>query len=389
MIANDKALHTIGCSKLNEAMKLANFGTKFEKNGILNVAFILVDVTKGSINLENHRRILKGIAPSNRPEDRPNHWELQAIYIASAMIYMLVYDNLYMKDEKAGLNIADSVFKELLKVGAVQRKDDSHLEISLYNFSNFILQLEKWHPNGMFDWIYVNNKVIKIKLKEVYGWYDDSSKKSSGIKGFLSNFMNNVDTNAPHPIMKIWLSDIVKTIRSGNKNEIVNILKCLLDGLNILCTGVEPEKDETQEAIEKIKDIGAKLGLNLNVKVEEPANPVNTSQSAISTQVNSSEPSTYIPEGNYKKIPNKHIIVSHNEDDEVDVKETDNFYVACAMQMATLIGSDVETCLPIVRNKKEDLKAILNHLLTDGKDRLCNDEEEVYIFLMRGRKSFR
>ncbi|MBQ6134303.1 MAG: hypothetical protein IJI65_09140 [Lachnospiraceae bacterium] len=81
-------------------------------------------------------------------------------------------------------------------------------------------------------------------------------------------------------------------------------------------------------------------------------------------------------------------IVSRNLDDETKVTMVcDDFIEACATQLSMLVGAPVEMCKPIL--KEEAILEIKKNIETTGRDRLCNDEEEVYIFWMPSREKIR
>ena len=81
-------------------------------------------------------------------------------------------------------------------------------------------------------------------------------------------------------------------------------------------------------------------------------------------------------------------IVSHNIDEETDVKMVcGDFIEACATQLSMLVGAPVEICKAML--KKEDILTIKKNLETQGRDRISNDEEEVYIFWIPGRDVMR
>ena len=78
-------------------------------------------------------------------------------------------------------------------------------------------------------------------------------------------------------------------------------------------------------------------------------------------------------------------IVSHNIDEETNVKMVcGDFIEACATQLSMLVGAPVEICKPML--KEEDILTIKKNLETQGRDRISNDEEEVYIFWIPGRE---
>ena len=81
-------------------------------------------------------------------------------------------------------------------------------------------------------------------------------------------------------------------------------------------------------------------------------------------------------------------IVSRNINEETSTTMVcDDFIEACATQLAVLVGASVDMCKPML--KKEDIEAIKKNLETQGRDRLSNDEEEVYMFWIPGRDAMR
>ena len=81
-------------------------------------------------------------------------------------------------------------------------------------------------------------------------------------------------------------------------------------------------------------------------------------------------------------------IVSRDLDNETKVTMVcDDFIEACATQLSMLVGAPVEMCKATI--KEETVLEIKKNLETVGRDRLCNDEEEVYIFLIPARERMR
>ena len=81
-------------------------------------------------------------------------------------------------------------------------------------------------------------------------------------------------------------------------------------------------------------------------------------------------------------------IVSRNINEETSTTMIcDDFIAACATQLSVLVGVPVDICKSIL--KTEDIEAIKKNLETRGIDRLSNDEEEVFIFLIPGRDVMR
>ena len=65
----------------------------------------------------------------------------------------------------------------------------------------------------------------------------------------------------------------------------------------------------------------------------------------------------------------------------------DDLVEACATQLAVLVGAPADMCKSMLKTK--DIEAIKKNLETHGRDRLSNDEEEVYIFWIPGRDVMR
>ncbi len=81
-------------------------------------------------------------------------------------------------------------------------------------------------------------------------------------------------------------------------------------------------------------------------------------------------------------------IVSRNINEETSITMVcDDFIEACATQLSVLVGAPVDMCKSML--KTEDIEAIRKNLETHGKDRLSNDEEEVFIFWIPGRDVMR
>lgn len=81
-------------------------------------------------------------------------------------------------------------------------------------------------------------------------------------------------------------------------------------------------------------------------------------------------------------------IVSRNINEETSTTMIcDDFVEACATQLAALVGAPVDMCKSML--KTEDIETIKKNLETHGRDRLSNDEEEVFIFWIPGRDSMR
>ena len=415
MIAGQDELVRIGRLKLKEAMEMADFGSKYERRGIERVGLLLVNSFKGSLGLERYKAILSGKSVSDlRREDRPDHWERIAADIASALVCIVIYDNYNVNYKKSGVHlpqlvtIADFVLNYLISVGAVKSVDGEYF-IEVRPFASVVLSLERrWHPHLDTNTIYVNGKSIAVDLNDVFTWYGGkpASESSSGLKGFISGFLKKDDSESVsyHPGVREWLSDIRQVIRDGNESEAREIFKCLLDGLLFL-SSVHEVDDSFAASVVSSADDGHVAVMDQpkpdllqkeplvrdtvkperrDVKQEQKYEPVNPLP-----KPGVAERNLHMGDRTAVRIPNRYVVVSRNLDGELRVKETDNFYVACAMQMAMLAGTDVKVCMSLVKDKPEDLKTVFKNLLEDGRDRVANDEEEVYIFLLRGRNGFR
>ena len=81
------------------------------------------------------------------------------------------------------------------------------------------------------------------------------------------------------------------------------------------------------------------------------------------------------------------VIVSRGINDSVKTVVVDDFVEACATQLGILTG--VSADIAKVTLKSEDIETVKDNLEKYGRDRLANDEEEVYIFLMPKRDKMR
>lgn len=87
-------------------------------------------------------------------------------------------------------------------------------------------------------------------------------------------------------------------------------------------------------------------------------------------------------------VKNMFVVVSRNMDEEVRSMITDDFMTACAMQLDMLVGiNELDLCKALIN--PETYESIADNLNKYGRDRICNDEEEVYIFFLCGRKVMR
>ena len=81
------------------------------------------------------------------------------------------------------------------------------------------------------------------------------------------------------------------------------------------------------------------------------------------------------------------IIVSRNIDGDIKSKICDDLIDACAIQLAFITRTEYFMIKETL--KQEDINTVINNLNTYGRDRLANDEEEVYIFLLPARERIR
>ena len=86
-------------------------------------------------------------------------------------------------------------------------------------------------------------------------------------------------------------------------------------------------------------------------------------------------------------LPQQFCIVDRMKGKDPKVMICDNFIDACATQFGLLAGVDTETAKSMMDQKHFDQTA--HNLEKSGRDRMANDEEEVYIFLMSGRNDIR
>lgn len=81
------------------------------------------------------------------------------------------------------------------------------------------------------------------------------------------------------------------------------------------------------------------------------------------------------------------VVVSRNIDEEVKTVVCEDFIEACAAQAGLLVGMPADVMKNLL--KKDDILQIKDNLEKVGRDRLANDEEEVYIFWIPERKVMR
>ena len=81
------------------------------------------------------------------------------------------------------------------------------------------------------------------------------------------------------------------------------------------------------------------------------------------------------------------VVVSRNIDEEVKTVVCEDFIEACATQAGMLVGMPADVVKNIL--KKEEILQFKENIEKVGRDRLANDEEEVYIFWLPERSSMR
>ena len=81
------------------------------------------------------------------------------------------------------------------------------------------------------------------------------------------------------------------------------------------------------------------------------------------------------------------VVVSRNIDEEVKNVVCEDFIEACATQAGMLVGMPADVVKNIL--KKEEILQSKENIEKVGRDRLANDEEEVYIFWLPERSSMR
>ena len=82
----------------------------------------------------------------------------------------------------------------------------------------------------------------------------------------------------------------------------------------------------------------------------------------------------------------KYIIASRNMNGETHTEVSGDLLDAMAKQMGMLVGASGETMVKMVES---DLEIVKKDLSINGKHRICNDEEEVYIFLLPEKERMR
>ena len=204
---------------LQKAIDLCEIGTFSEKNGISRIGLTLVCPVKGEIKINQYLNLLKGINTELRQEDRPDHWQMIASEIASAMVCKLLYDNIIGRDMSNQKTLAHIIFDELINHNIVKRPSTditnaNQVEISLMNFIQYILKLSQWKPSELVcSNLLFNGKKYNLKIADIYKCYGSS------------------DVTAPHPGVTEWLTDANKKISENNKLELRDVLRELLSGL--------------------------------------------------------------------------------------------------------------------------------------------------------------
>ena len=87
-------------------------------------------------------------------------------------------------------------------------------------------------------------------------------------------------------------------------------------------------------------------------------------------------------------MKNLFCVVSRNINDETKTIVCDDLITACANQLGMLVGEpNLDICKELL--KVDDVQTVVDNLNNVGRDRLCNDEEEVYIFLLPSKDKMR
>lgn len=363
---------------LTFGISVCGIGTKSERQGIERLGALFGAPEKGMPKLIDYRRQLEG-KPSLFKNIRLDHWETMAADLASAMICKVFYDNLYGRYVAGGNSVfnqvsirnntlADILLDELKKAEAVQDTGKT-IKVNMKHFVKYIFSLAKWKPSEMVmsSGIMTGKSVVKVNLQKMCEYYGEPYK------------------NGRHPGTKLWLEGIVTAIMDEHTKEVEQACSLLATGLIIVLEGTKPPKKDTPAAASStqsatVSSHPASSAVGTTAQKESEANTV--------VSDNMGEEDT-VDEADSFVLRNQYIIVSRDRDEVIRIKKTDAFYTACAMQIAMLTGRDVKELIPVVKEKKEDLKEVAMNLLTTGRDRIANDTQEVYILLVRGRKQFR
>ena len=86
-------------------------------------------------------------------------------------------------------------------------------------------------------------------------------------------------------------------------------------------------------------------------------------------------------------LPQQFCVVDRLIGEEPKVVICNDFIEACATQLGLLVGIEPEMAKPMLA--REDIETIIKNFETMGRDRVANDEKEVYIFWMPGRSDIR
>lgn len=87
------------------------------------------------------------------------------------------------------------------------------------------------------------------------------------------------------------------------------------------------------------------------------------------------------------KIEQVFVIVSRDIDGNITIKHTNDFIDAICIQKSLLTGASEELVRTLL--KEEEIDTVEKNLVTLGRDRLANDEEEIYIFYLPKVQKFR
>ena len=363
---------------LAKAMKLCDFGQPSEKLGIVRIADAIIAPVKANLKIDNYIACINGRPVNDIEEDtRLDHWELNASDILSAMICKVVYENKYGVSAKLGRNMADVLLDELVDSNSLSFANDT-ISVDLNYFISYIKQLNNWTIDGNTKSILVDGIATNVDRADVYSFYDSSS----------------VDVDA-HPGVRNWLKDSLKKLEDGSVNEFKGFFEELVTGILLTATRIERPKNTTkviEEPVVPVANSSSTVSSNSVANVSSEAIASNqvsaiTQDNVVDTSVSTDNVASSLEK--FIGYRNHYVVVQRSLSEGTTIKVTHDFYEACALQSAFLTGGDLHLIGAIIRNRQDDLKVIVQNLIDKGVDRLANDEEEVYIFLIRGRLSFR
>jgi hypothetical protein len=87
-------------------------------------------------------------------------------------------------------------------------------------------------------------------------------------------------------------------------------------------------------------------------------------------------------------VRNHYVLISRDRDDNILVKETFDFYIACALQLHMLTGKSLGESMQQIMTQPNEQKTILKNLVDKGQDRMATADKEVHLFVLRSRKQF-